>query len=95
MPSADENPPENPPNPPPNPPAPPPYDGSITCVAELVILCTFLRVGENVVCLVYLLELGFSLRIIGVKVGVILLGELTVGFLISSSVAPFCKPSTS
>ena len=50
-------------------------------MAELVILCTFLRVGENVVCLVYLLELGFSLRIIGVKVGVILLGELTVGFL--------------
>ena len=50
-------------------------------MTELIILGTLLRVGENVVCLVYLLELGFSLRIIRIEVRVILLGKLTVGFL--------------
>ncbi len=51
------------------------------CLAELVILCLLVRVGQHGVCLVDLLEVLLGIRIAGVQVGVILLGELAVGAL--------------
>ena len=53
--------------------------GVNTGVAELVVTGTFLLVGEDLVGLVDLLELGLGLLIAGVEVGVVLLGQLAVG----------------
>ena len=49
-------------------------------VAVLIVLCLLIRIGENVVGLVYFLEVLFSLCVSGVHIGVVLLCKLSVCF---------------
>src|SRR5699024_9556829 len=50
-------------------------------VAELVVAGALLLVGEHLIGLVDLLELGLGILVAGVQVGVVLLGLLPVGLL--------------
>ena len=49
-------------------------------MAELVVLCPLIGVGEHLVCLVYLLEASLAFLVAGMQVGVIFLGKLSVCF---------------
>jgi len=51
------------------------------CLAELIVLCLLVRVGQHGVRLVDLLEVLLGIRVAGVQIGVILFGELAVGAL--------------
>ena len=51
------------------------------CLAELIVLCLLVRVGQHGVRLVDLLEVLLGIRVTGVQIGVILFGELAVGAL--------------
>ena len=63
-------------------------------VAELIVARPLLLVGENLVGLVDLFELGLRILVPGVQVRVILFSQLPA-FLISSSLAPLATPRTS
>jgi len=54
--------------------------GVDACVTELIVTGALLLVGENLVGFVYLLEFSLRTGIIGVKVGVIFFGRLTIRF---------------
>ena len=49
-------------------------------MAELVVLCPLIGVGQHLVCLVYLLEASLAFLVAGMQVGVIFLGKLSVCF---------------
>ena len=49
-------------------------------MAELVVLCALIRIGQHLIRLVYLLEAGLTVLVAGVQVGVIFLGKLSVCF---------------
>ena len=61
---------------------------------DLVVLLALRRVTEDVVGRGDLLELLLGLAVPGVRVGVVLLGELAIRRVISFSVAPCGTPST-